>query len=168
MHNDKLFFIIQSCLKYNSFDWGIKLRSFLYKPFFRKFGKNIQIKDGVTIKYPSEIELGSNCKIGEYTYLVGKGGLKIGDNFLLGAGCKIITSAHNIENLEIPIFNQGLTFQPIEIGSNVWFGFDCKVFGNSRIADGVIIGADTLIKDAEIPQNAVVVGTPYRILKIRK
>jgi len=167
MKNDKLFFFIQAFLKYNSFNFGVKLRYWLYKPFFKNFGKNIQIKDGVTFKYPSEIELGNNCKIGEYTYFVGKGGLKIGDNFLMGAGSKIITSSHNYEDIDTPIFDQGLAFLPIEIGEDVWLGFDAKIFGNTKVGNGVIIGASSIVKNSEIPNYSVVVGIPGRVIKSR-
>ncbi len=168
MTKDRLFFFIQSCIKYNSFNWGIRLRSFLYRPFFRKFGKNIQIKDGVTFKYPSEIELGNNCKIGEFSYFVGKGGLNIGDNLLLGAGTKIITSSHNFEDVDTPIRDQGLQFEPISIGNDVWFGFDVKVFGNTKIGNGVVIGAGSIVKNTEIPDYAVLVGAPAKIIRIRE
>lgn len=168
MTKDRLFFFIQNCIKYNSFNWGIKLRAFLYRPFFRKFGKNIEIKDGVTFKYPSEIELGNNCKIGEFSYFVGKGGLSIGDNLLLGAGTKIITTSHLFEDTDIPMRDQGLSFEPIRIGNDVWFGFDAKVFGNTTIGNGVVIGAGTIVKNMLIPDFAVVVGVPGKITRLRK
>lgn len=167
MTKDRLFFIVQSCIKYNSFNWGIKLRSFLYKPFFRKFGKNIQIKDGVTFKYPSEIELGDNCKIGEFSYFVGKAGLIIGNNLLLGAGTKIITSRHNFEDIDTPMWKQGLEFEPIIIGNDVWLGFDVKVFGNTKLGKGVIVGAGSIVKNIEIPDYAIIVGVPAKIIRIR-
>lgn len=167
MASDRLFFFVQNCVKYNSFNWGIRLRSFLYRPFFKKFGKNIQIKDGVTFKYPSEIELGDNCKIGEFSYFVGKGGLAIGDNLLLGAGTKIITSSHRFEDTDVPIRNQGLEFEPIKIGNDVWFGFDVKVFGNTRLGNGVVVGAGSILKNMDVPDLAVVVGAPARVQRVR-
>ena len=168
MNSDRIFFFVQSCLKYNSFHFGIWLRSVLYKPFFKKFGSNIQIKDGVTFKYPSEIELGNNCKIGEFSYFVGKGGLKIGDNLLLGAGTKIITSKHQFDDVDQPIAGQGLGFDPIEIGNDVWFGFDVKVFGNSRIGHGSVIGAGSIVRNMEIPDYSVAAGAPAKIIRSRK
>ena len=166
--NDKLFFIVQSFLKYNSFGFGVKLRTFFYRPFFKRLGKNVQIKDGVTFKYPSEIELGNHCKIGEFSYFVGKAGLKIGNKFLMGAGSKIITSSHNFENTDIAIFEQGLDFEPIEIGNDVWLGFDVKIFGNSKIGNGVVLGANTLVKSMEIADYSVAVGSPAKIIRSRR
>jgi acetyltransferase-like isoleucine patch superfamily enzyme len=168
MKNDKLFFIIQSMVKYNSFGWGIKLRSFLYRGFFKSFGKNVQIKDGVTFKYPSDIELGDNIKIGEFCYFVGKGGLSIGNNALIGAGTKIITSTHNFEDSDTPMFEQGLSFQPIRIADDVWMGFDVKVFGNTIVNQGVVIGTNSLVKNTEVEPFSVIAGTPAKFIKSRK
>ncbi len=167
MFNDKVFFVLQAFLKYNAFNFGIKCRAFFYRPFFKKLGKNVQIKDGVTFKYPSEIEIGDNVKIGEFSYFVGKGGLTMGDNLLIGAGTKIITSTHNFEEANTTIFEQGLKFEPINVGNDVWFGFDTKVFGNTKIGNGVVLGTNTLIKNTDIPDFAVVVGTPGKIIKYR-
>lgn len=165
---DKIFFIIQALLKYNSFDWGIKARSFFYRFFFKSFGKNIQIKDGVTFKYPSEICLGNNIKIGELTYFVGLGGLYIGDNVLIGAGTKIITTSHNFENSEIDIFDQGLCSDPIVIKNNIWFGFDCKIFGGAIIENGVIVGAGSLVKKCTLHSYTIVAGMPAKVIKKRR
>lgn len=165
--SDKIFFVIQSCIKYNSFGWGIRLRSFLYRFFFKKFGKHIQIKDGVTFKYPSEIEMGNHIKIGEFSYFVGKGGLSIGNNVLIGAGTKIITSTHNFDDIGTSMYDQGLSFSPIKIKNDVWFGFDCKVFGNTIINDGVIVGANSLIKNTETDSYVIMVGSPAKFLRKR-
>lgn len=166
--SDRLFFIIQSLFKYASLDWSIWIRSVIYRPFFKRLGKNVKIKDGVTIKYPSEIEIGDNCKIGEQCFLVGKGGLIIGDNCLLGAGTKIVTSRYDFDNITIPLIQQNLIFEPIKIGNGVWMGFDVKIFGNCVIEDNVVIGAASFIKNATVPANTIVAGIPARLIKKRK
>jgi maltose O-acetyltransferase len=167
LKSDKVFFFIQSIVKYNSFNLGITLRSILYKPFFKSFGTNIQIKDGVTFKYPSDISIGNNAKIGEFSYFVGKGGLTIGNDLLLGAGTKIITSSHEHQDSTLTIREQGLKFLPITIGNNIWFGFDCKVFGGVQIGNNVIVGTNTLINKGKIDDNLIIAGTPYKIINNR-
>lgn len=165
--SDKLFFIVQGFLKYNAFDFGMTLRRLFYRPFFKSFGKNIQIRDGVTIKYPSEIELGNNIKIGQNCFFVGKGGLKIGNNNLIGAGTKIITSNHNFEDIEKPISNQGLSFEPILIEEDVWFGFDVKVLGGSEIKKGCIVGTNSVVNHKKFEAYSVIGGTPAKLIRKR-
>lgn len=165
--SDRLFFIVQGFLKYNAFDFGVTLRRLFYKPFFKSFGKNVSISDGVTIKYPSEIELGSNIKIGQHCFFVGKGGLKIGSNNLIGAGTKIITSNHNHEQAGTPMFEQGLSFTPVVIEEDVWFGFDVKVLGGSVIRKGSIIGTNSVLNNKQFEPYSVVAGTPAEFIRYR-
>jgi len=164
---DKLFFIVQGFLKYNAFGFGVSLRSFFYKPFFKSFGNNIQIQDGVTIKYPSEMQWGNNIKIGQHCFFVGKGGLKIGNNNLIGAGTKIITSNHNFDATDIPMIEQGLSFNEVIIEEDVWFGFDVKVLGGSVIKKGSIVGTNSLVNQTFEPFS-VIGGTPAKLIKKRK
>lgn len=165
MNRDKLFFIIQAILKNNAFTFGIKLRYWLYKPFFKKFGKNVQIKDGVTFKYPSDIEIGNNVIIGEYCYFVGKNGLKIGNYVLIGAGSKIITSNHNYSDISKSIYEQGLNFKKVEIESNVWLGFDVKVLSGSKINYGTIVATNSVVNSEFEENNIIIGGTPAQKIK---
>lgn len=165
---DKIFFIIQGFLKYNSFDFGMTLRSAFYRAFFKSFGKNVQIRDGVTIKYPSEIELGDNIKIGQHCFFVGKGGLKIGSNALIGAGTKIITSNHNFEETDVPISDQGLSFLPVLIEEDVWFGFDVKVLGGSVIRKGCVVATNSVVNQKEFDEYSILGGTPAKLIRKRK
>lgn len=167
MNKDKVFFILQALIKNIAFDWGANLRSFVYRPFFKRLGKDVQIKDGVVFKYPSEIEIGDHCKVGEYCYFVGKSGLKIGNYALIGAGTKIITSSHNSGDLTIPMALQGLDFSPVYIGDNVWFGFDVKILAGSVIASGSIVGTSAVVNGIFNEENCIIAGIPAEVKKKR-
>jgi len=166
--NDKVFFVMQGLLKYNAFGFGVKLRAFFYRPFFKKFGKNVQIQDAVTIKYPSDLEIGNNVKVGQYCFFVGKGGLTIGNNVLIGAGTKIITSNHNFEDIDKPITEQGLSFVEVLIENDVWFGFDVKVLGGSTVRTGTIVATNSVINGKDFPAYTIIGGTPATVIKHRK
>ena len=142
---NRIFFLLQSILRYFPFQLGIFLRRVLYKPFFKKFGKNIKIFDAVVIKYPDEIELGDTLTINQFCYIVGKGGLSIGDNVLMGAGTKITTSKHNFQNSEVPIAQQGIGYDSIFIAGDVWFGFNTVVLGGSYIGEGCVLAANCVV-----------------------
>ncbi|MCX5642055.1 MAG: acyltransferase, partial [Candidatus Omnitrophica bacterium] len=128
---------------------------------------NVQIKDGVTFKYPSDIEIGDNCVIGEFCYLVGKGGLKIGNDVLIGSGTKIATSEHIFENVSCPIREQGLRFFPITIENNIWLGFNVIILAGSKISEGSIVGANSLINKPFHEKNVILIGSPAKIYKER-
>ena len=55
----------------------------------------------------------------------------------------------------------------IFVGNNCYFGLGVKVFGNIKIGDNVIVGANAVVTH-DIPNNAIVGGIPARIIKIKK
>lgn len=94
----------------------------------------------------------------------------------LGGGCYIqhgfatIIAAKSIgENLWI---NQCVTIGYSNstdcptIGNNVRIGAGAKVIGNVCVGDNVIIGANAVVVK-DVPDNAVVVGVPAKIIKYR-
>ncbi len=66
--------------------------------------------------------------------------------------------------------NQGVTIgnirgsvHPPIIGDNVYFGAGCKVLGDVRIGNNVVIGANSLVVTS-VPDDVTVVGVPARIV----
>ena len=165
---NRIFFLLQSILRYFPFQLGIFLRRVLYKPFFKKFGKNIKIFDAVVIKYPDEIELGDTLTINQFCYIVGKGGLSIGDNVLMGAGTKITTSKHNFQNSEVPIAQQGIGYDSIFIAGDVWFGFNTVVLGGSYIGEGCVLAANCVVNSKRFEAYSIIGGVPAKEIGKRK
>lgn len=52
----------------------------------------------------------------------------------------------------------------LDIGNHVWVGYRSVILNNSRIGDGSIIGADSLVKN-QFPNNCMIAGKPARVLK---
>ncbi len=106
-------------------------------------------------------------QIAQYCILAGGSGLTIGNDVMLGAGTKITTSTHNHSILTKPMREQGLSFKPIVIEDDVWFGFNCVVLQGSKIGKGVIVGANSVVTRGEIGQNSIIGGIPARVIKSR-
>jgi acetyltransferase-like isoleucine patch superfamily enzyme len=67
----------------------------------------------------------------------------------------------------MPIRMQEHIKQSISIGDDVWIGANVTILKGVNIANGVVIGAGSVvIKD--IPEYAIVVGNPARIIKYRE
>lgn len=58
----------------------------------------------------------------------------------------------------------GLLEQRPTIGDNVNIGANVNIVGNIKIGNNVIIGAGTVITK-DVPDNVIIVGNPYRIIK---
>lgn len=84
---------------------------------------------------------------------------------MIAAQCYIIDMDHGIKSGEL-IRNQNNTVSPVVIGEDVWIAAGAKILKGSVIQDGAIIGAQSVVK-GEIPENAVVVGVPARVIKYR-
>jgi len=54
--------------------------------------------------------------------------------------------------------------RPIRIGNNVWIGFDSCVLPGSRIGDGAIVGARSVVAE-DVPPYTVVAGNPARVIR---
>lgn len=118
--------------------------------------------------------ISSDSSIGDYTY-VGKNCnvtksqigryCSIADNVTIGPG------EHNISKIattslfyEHPY--EELTNGPCEIGNDVWIGVNSVIRRGVIIGNGAIVGANSFV-NKNVPDFAVVVGTPAKIIKFR-
>lgn len=164
---NRLFWMVQGLFKYAPFNWCIAARRVLYAPYFAKVGAGLAVHDNVMIKYPDEIRLGDQVTINPGCILVGAGGLSIGSDVMIGAGTKIVTTAHVTTRSDVAMRHQGLHSTPVIIEDDVWFGFDVKVLPGAVIRRGCVIGAGSVVTD-EIPAYAIAAGIPARVIGSRR
>lgn len=69
-------------------------------------------------------------------------------------------------NTTIGNINDNNDLRPV-IGNNVTLGANVIIFGDITIGDNVIVGAGTVI-NKDVPSNCVVVGNPFRIVRMLK
>jgi len=62
---------------------------------------------------------------------------------------------------------QGDTFDPVIIGDDVWIGCNVVILPGTTIGSHAVIGAGAVVTK-DIPEYAVVVGNPARIVKFRE
>lgn len=167
MKSYKQFYFIQNCLKSIPFNIGIKLRRTFYKPYFKYFGEGINIYENVHFKFPSDIIIGNNVQISQQCIFAGGSGLTIGNDVMFGAGTKIATSTHNHKDLNIPMRLQGISFKPVVIEDDVWFGFNCVVLQGTKISKGMIVGANSVVTGGEFEPYSFIAGVPARVIKSR-
>ncbi|WP_407455419.1 sugar O-acetyltransferase [Ligilactobacillus aviarius] len=58
-----------------------------------------------------------------------------------------------------------MTARPITIKNNVWIGGNVCILGGVTIGNNAIIGAGSVV-DHDVPDNAVVVGNPAKVIRI--
>lgn len=108
--------------------------------------------------------------------------LKIGKYCAIAHGVTILMADANhptggVTTFPFPIFGHDWADPPLdqyphapvrdlEIGNDVWIGYDATILPGAQIGNGVIIGAKAVV-GGTIPDYAVVVGNPGRVVKKR-
>ena len=151
-------------IKYIPFTTVMKLRNLCYRYVLKSMGDS-RITDGVTIVHPGKVSIGDRVSIHQHVYILGE--VTIGNYVGIAAKCSIIGETHNNSDISVPYKLQGIVEQPVIIGNDVWVGAHSVILGNSKIGDGVVISAGSVVS-GEIPSYSVVIGNPARVFYNRK
>jgi len=121
----------------------------IFEPnFFCDYGYNITVGESFYANH--------NCTILDVNTV------KIGDNVMFGPGVHIYTATHP---LDAKSRNSGREYGlPVVIGDNVWVGGNAVICPNVKIGNNAVIGSGTVVTK-DVPDNALVVGNPGRIVK---
>lgn len=131
-------------------------------------GVGFRIRSGaMIIPYGGSITIGDNFSINPYSILYGHGGLTIGDNVRIAAGCVVIPANHAIEDRSRPIRLQGLSKVGIRIGDDVWIGANVTVLDGASIAKGCVIAAGSVLRGETEPYG-IYAGVPARKIRFRQ
>lgn len=118
----------------------------LFPPFYSDCGKNIHIGKHVFINM--------GCKFQD------QGGIYIDDGALIGHNVVLATLNH----ARSPQDRSSMIPAPIHIGKNVWIGANATVLPGVTIGDGAIVAAGAVVT-RDVPENAVVGGTPAKVIR---
>jgi acetyltransferase-like isoleucine patch superfamily enzyme len=112
--------------------------------------------------------MGDNCDIGAHVILSSVGGLILGDSVLIAGNCYIGGGRYHSKDLEKPIMYQGLYSRgSVMIGDGTWIGASTTILDGVKIGKGCILGAGSLVTK-DIPDYAVAIGSPARIVRYRE
>jgi acetyltransferase-like isoleucine patch superfamily enzyme len=170
----KLLFYIFNGHKYKSFHYSSKIvRPIIITPKYISIGKHVQIYHNCRIQgiYKQEIlNKAPHIQIKDYVSIQQNLHLTCGDsiiierNVAIAANVTITDIHHPYEDIEIPIEKQRIITKPVVIGE------DSKIYNNSVILPGTILGKHTTIGANSVvsglfPEYCVIVGSPARVIK---
>lgn len=113
-----------------------------------------------------KVRIGSNTVIGRRNIITAKNNISIGKDVLIGSDVQIIDHSHGIAR-ESLIREQAAEIGQVIIEDDVWIGAGSKILMNSHIRKGAIIGSNAVVR-GEIPEYAIAVGAPARVVKYRE
>ena len=127
-------------------------------------GENTIIKNPIYFDI-GNVSIGNHCFINRDVKFIDFGGITIGNNVGISSNVVLIANDHPQNPLtleewvDIPI--------PIVIKDNAWIGAGAIIKGKVTIGENAIIGAGAVIVK-DVPDNAVVVGNPQRIIQYNR
>lgn len=96
----------------------------------------------------------------------GNGKVSIGQNFHSGINCQIITSFHDYDHDDSIPYGTHFIDKDVEIKDNVWIGNNVIVLGGTKIGEGVIVQAGSVVAK-DIPDFSIAGGHPAKVFKKR-
>jgi acetyltransferase-like isoleucine patch superfamily enzyme len=138
-------------------------------------GEGILIRDGVfigrgtaitmidgTLEIDEGANIGTYCRIGTYGYT------RIGKKALIAAFVYVVGADHQTDRTDIPILDQpNFTHGGVTVGDGTWLGTKASVKDGVQIGRDCIVGAHALVTE-NLPDFAVAVGIPAKVVKLRK
>jgi acetyltransferase-like isoleucine patch superfamily enzyme len=81
--------------------------------------------------------------------------------------CYVCDFDHKMDNIELPIKDQGIVKTPVRIGPDTWIAAKVTILRGTRIGRGCVLGAHAVVK-GDIPDYSIAVGSPAKVVKNRK
>ena len=127
--------------------------------FWVGHGKNVTIYNSTTVV--GDVEIGQNTWVGPFCSLDGSGGLAIGENCSVSAGCQIVT--HDTVKWAVSGGRQPYEYAPIRIGNCCFIGSHAVITKGVNVGNHCVIGAGAVVT-SNIPDYAIVGGVPGRVI----
>ena len=153
---------------------------FIRFPFYLRGEKSFEGGNALTLGRFCRFELegkrktlfvGEKCEFGDLTHIVALKSVKIGNNVLVASKCFISDSDHGVYKGELqdlpstPPNKRKIHSVETIIGNNVWIGENAVILAGTNIADGCIIGANSVVKGI-FDKVGIIAGVPARYVKI--
>lgn len=130
---------------------------------------HLEIGDGTKIneqvfvgglQFPdSKLIIGRNCQIMQMSFINPTTSITIGDDSGIGGDCLLFGHTSWLSRFE----GYPVKFEPIEIGKSVSISWRVFVLPGTKIGDGAVIGANSLVHKT-IPPRCLAVGFPARVV----
>jgi len=131
-----------------------------------RIGQRCIIDNDMVMEIAGHFEVGARTIFGHHCTIAAKESVLIGEDCLIAEMVSIRDHDHTYRRMDIPVREQGATCAPVKIGRDVWIGAKATITKGVVIGDHAIIGANAVVTK-NIPENAVAVGVPAKVIKRR-
>jgi len=138
-----------------------KIRNFIWRLLFRKFGKGSNIFGRIIVYCPENVEIGDFSTINEGVLLNARSPIKIGNYVHISPYC--ILNAGGLDYKKIMEKRDHIS-KSIVISDGVWIGSGAIINPGVKIGKNSVIGAGAVVT-SDIPEDVVAVGIPAKVIK---
>jgi acetyltransferase-like isoleucine patch superfamily enzyme len=133
-----------------------------------RIGRWAWIGHGSKIRaHEGEVEIGAKTVMGQECTISAFQHVSIGRECILADRVMLIDFDHGVTEVDRPIRLQGIYKRDVRVGHNVWIGYGACVLRGVEIGDNSIVGTNSVVTK-QVPENAVVGGTPARVIRMRE
>jgi acetyltransferase-like isoleucine patch superfamily enzyme len=93
--------------------------------------------------------------------------IDLGDSVLMADWCYVCDFDHKMDDITVPIKDQGIIKSPVRIGPDTWIAAKVTVLRDTSVGRGCVLGAHAVVKGV-IPDYSIAVGAPAKVVKNRK
>ncbi|NFU00604.1 sugar O-acetyltransferase [Clostridium botulinum] len=141
----------------------VEKRTELISKLFGYVGENFYIEPPFRCDYAYNIHWGENSYVNYNCTILDCAKVTIGKNVLIGPNVNIFTAGHPLSPSQRI---SGLEYaHSIEIGDGAWIGGGTTINPGVKIGRNAVIGSGSVVTK-DIPDNAVAVGNPCRVIRI--
>jgi len=128
---------------------------------------------------PGEIHIGRDVHIAPFAYLLGHGGIHIGDRSCITSGVRVYSVSHHYRNLNdpedqrlysfsnrVPVEDQALIVGPVVLQENTAVGLNSVVLPGSTIGRNSWVGVLSSVART-LPAGVIAAGSPATVVKPR-
>jgi acetyltransferase-like isoleucine patch superfamily enzyme len=138
-----------------------------------RFGDNVSVAKFTIIEATGVIgnlgegfEIGNNSNLGDYNFVGAAGGVRIGQNVLIGQRVSLHSEDHLFERTDLPIKEQGVRRRGIVVEDDCWLGAGVIVLDGVTIGRGSVVAAGSVIA-RDVAPYSVVAGVPAHLVRRR-
>jgi acetyltransferase-like isoleucine patch superfamily enzyme len=128
----------------------------------------VHIGDKNTIRaHEGSLRLGDKVVFGRDNVINCYIDIEFGESALMADWCYVCDFDHKMDNIELPIKDQGIAKTPVRIGPDTWIATKVTILRGTTIGRGCVLGAHAVVK-GDIPDFSIAVGSPAKVVKNRK
>jgi acetyltransferase-like isoleucine patch superfamily enzyme len=131
-------------------------------------GRWVHIGDGNSIRcHEGSLRIGDKVVFGKDNTVNCYLDVEIGAATIVADWVYVTDFDHRIDDIHVPIKDQGIVKTPVRIGPDCWIGTKVSVLRGTRVGRGSVLGAHAVAR-GDIPEYSIAVGAPARVVRNRK